>query len=263
MFCGMCGAEVKGNAKFCPKCGTAINVEEQAPEQTPENMPTENVLDNEMHVEDKTEVTENVTAPNGTVEAEQIYKMQTYTPSPKFTGNKYEKVFVEPDENYIASLGDGYLNSFLTSRKIKRCVALLSDKRVYLRGNMLDINSGKIARINMQKTLDLEDITGTGFIYMSPKIWSLVLGIIYSLAYLFLIMLWGLDDWDTAFPFAILALASYALYIISYIKDRHTFFFIEYAGGCIKFDASIYGLAEAQDFEKQIRRTKNKVKENG
>jgi hypothetical protein len=238
MFCGMCGSEVKGNAKFCPKCGTALNAEEKAPEQAPENMPTEKVPDNGMYAVD-TEATETVTAPNGTVEAEQIYKMQTYTPSPKFTGNKYEKVFVEPDENYIASLGDGYLNSFLTSRKIKRCVALLSDKRVYLRGNMLDINSAKIARINMQKTLDLEDITGTGFIYESPQIWKLIVAVL------------------TCFTIIVPILLVY-----SYIKSRHTFFFIEYAGGCIKFDASIYGLAEAQDFEKQIRRAKNKVKEN-
>jgi hypothetical protein len=52
------------------------------------------------------------------------------------------------------------------------------------------------------------------------------------------------------------------LLIISYIKNRKTLFFIEYAGGGIRFDSSIYGLVESQDFEKQIRRAKNKVKEN-
>jgi hypothetical protein len=127
----------------------------------------------------------------------------------------------------------------LTARKLKRCVALLSDKRVYLRGNLLDINSAKIARINVQKTLDLEDITGTGFIFESPQIWKLIVAIFTC--------------WTIIVPI---------LLVCSYIKSRHTLFFIEYAGGCIKFDASIYGLAESQDFEKQIRRAKNKVKEN-
>ena len=150
----------------------------------------------------------------------------------------YKVIFVEPDENYLGSLGNGYLNSFLTNKKIKRCIALLSDKRVYLRGNMVDINSGKIERFNMQKTIDLEDITGTGFVYSSPQVWKLVLAIL-------------------TIPVIIPAI----LLIVSYLKSRNTLFFIEYAGGCIKFDASIYGLAESQDFERQIRRAKNHVKE--
>lgn len=150
----------------------------------------------------------------------------------------YKVIFVEPDENYLGSLGNGYFNSFLTNKKIKRCIALLSDKRVYLRGNMVDINSGKIERFNMQKTIDLEDITGTGFVYSSPQVWKLVLAIL-------------------TIPVIIPAI----LLIVSYLKSRNTLFFIEYAGGCIKFDASIYGLAESQDFERQIRRAKNHVKE--
>lgn len=150
----------------------------------------------------------------------------------------YKVIFVEPDENYLGSLGNGYLNSFLTNKKIKRCIALLSDKRVYLRGNMVDINSGKIERFNMQKTIDLEDITGTGFVYSSPQVWKLVLAIL-----------------------TIWAIIPAILLLVSYLKGRNTLFFIEYAGGCIKFDASIYGLAESQDFERQIRRAKNHVKE--
>lgn len=150
----------------------------------------------------------------------------------------YKVIFVEPDENYLGSLGNGYLNSFLTNKKIKRCIALLSDKRIYLRGNMVDINSGKIERFNMQKTIDLEDITGTGFVYSSPQVWKLVLAI--------------LTTW---------AIIPAILLLVSYLKGRNTLFFIEYAGGCIKFDASIYGLAESQDFERQIRRAKNHVKE--
>lgn len=151
--------------------------------------------------------------------------------------NNYIKIFIEPNEKYIGSLGNSYLNSFLTNSGIKKCIALLSDKRVYLRGNMININSGKIERFNMQQTIDLEDITGTGFIYASPQLWKLILAILTA-------------------PFIIPAI----LLIVSYLKSRNTLFFIEYAGGCVKFDASIYGLAESQDFEKQIRRAKNSLK---
>ena len=152
--------------------------------------------------------------------------------------NKYGKIFVEPDENFIASLGNGYINSFLSDKGINKCVALLSDKRIYLRGNMIDINIGKVERFNMQKTIDLEDITGTGFIYASPQILKLILAILTA-------------------PLIIPAI----ILIFSYIRHRNTLFFIEYAGGCIKFDASIYGLAESQNFEKKIRRAMSKIKE--
>lgn len=152
--------------------------------------------------------------------------------------DKYARIFVEPNEICVGSLGNSYLSSFLTTQKINRCVSILSDKRLYLRGNMIDINSGSIERFNTQKTIDLEDITGTGFIYASPQIWKLILAILTA-------------------PLIIPAL----LLIVSYIKNRDTLFFVEYAGGCIKFDVSIYGLAESQDFEKQIRRAKNKLKE--
>ncbi len=170
---------------------------------------------------------------------------------PAANNSKYAKIFVEPNENYIDALGNNYLNSFLTDKKIDCCMAFLSDKRVYLRGNMIDINSGKLERSDIQKTIDLEDITGTGFVYSSSQIWKLVLAIIFPIIGLFLFVI-GIV------PGTIASI----LMLVSYMKGRNTLFFIEYAGGCIKFDASIYGLAESQDFEKQIRRAKNKVKGN-
>ncbi|MCM1542542.1 MAG: zinc ribbon domain-containing protein [Blautia sp.] len=169
--------------------------------------------------------------------------------------NKYAKIFVEPDENYIGSLGDGYINSYLTGKSIKRCIAFLSDKRVYLRGNMIDTNNGKFQRFNMQKTIDLEDITGTGFLYYNP-LWKLILAIVLFLFALFI----GIPSARYIPPLPVLPIIPAILLIVSYLKGRITLFSIEYAGGCIKFDASIYGLAESQDFEKQIRRAKNNVK---
>ncbi len=168
--------------------------------------------------------------------------------------SKYAKIFVEPNENYIDSLGNNYINSFLTDKKIDCCIAFLSDKRVYLRGDMININGGKLEHSNIQQTIDLEDITGTGFVYSSPQVWKLVLAIILPIIGILLLFLHNAGG--------VLGVIASILLLVSYMKGRNTLFFIEYAGGCIKFDASIYGLAESRDFEKQIRRAKNKVKEN-
>ncbi len=151
--------------------------------------------------------------------------------------DKISSEFVEPDEQLVAKLGNGYFVN-LMFHKVKTCNALLSDKRLYLRGNVIDANGGKIERSNIKKTIDLEDITGTGFSYSSPEIWKLVVAFITIF---------------TIIPPIIL--------LVSYFKGRNTLFFVEYAGGAIKFDASIHGIAESEDFEKQIRRAKNKLKE--
>lgn len=221
MFCENCGKEIESTSKFCTNCGVVVEKETL----TQNDGVYTNMFENGM-----------------------------------MTDSKFAGIFVEPDENYIGSLGDGYLNSFLTSQKIKRCIALLSDKRVYLRGNMIDINGGKFSRSNIQKTIDLEDITGTGFIYFSAKLWKLRSAILLGLLAILSVPS-ALDD-SSVIIATIACLIPAILLIVSYLKGRKTLFFIEYAGGCIKFDASIYGLAESQDFEKQIRRAKNKVKEN-
>jgi predicted nucleic acid-binding Zn ribbon protein len=230
-FCTNCGARLEDGSVFCSECGTTV--------------PNDGGVQNNC--------TQNMYAQN-TYNAETI-------PAPNFNGGKYEKIFVEPDENFIGSLGDEYLNSFLTRKEIKKCIAILSDKRVYLRGNMIDINSGKISRSNIQKTVDLEDVTGTGFVYASSKIWKIVLAILFVCAAIGCVFL-GIDEDEFFYGCAVACLIPIVGMIVSYIKSRKTYFFIEYAGGCIKFDATIYALAESKDFEKQIRRAKNKVKEN-
>jgi len=153
--------------------------------------------------------------------------------------NECKKFFIDPNEQYIDSLGNGYFSSFLTTRNIKRCVAVLSDKRVYLRGNMIDYNSGKLERSNTEKVINVADITGTGFVYASTQVWKLILAIL-------------------TIPLIIPAI----LFLVSYLKGRNTLFVIEYAGGCIKFDASLYNLTDVHNFHKQIRLVQDSVKGN-
>ena len=167
--------------------------------------------------------------------------------------NKYEDIFVDPRERYLGALGDGYINSFLTNKEMEKCIAILSDRRVYLRGNMIDFNQGKFGRYNMQKTIDLEDITGTGFVYTSSSLWKLIVALFLLVLIITAILLGKVE-------FLIILIIPAILLMVSYFIERETLFFIEYAGGCIKFDASIYSLEESKDFEKQIRRAKNAVK---
>ena len=51
------------------------------------------------------------------------------------------------------------------------------------------------------------------------------------------------------------------LLFLAYLRSRKTFFRIEYAGGCIAFDVSLYAKAEMDDFQKQLRRAKDLAEE--
>lgn len=168
--------------------------------------------------------------------------------------NQYSKIFISPDEQYIASLGNNYINSFLSSKAIKQCNALLSDKRIYLQGTMIEANGGKVGKYNVEKVINLEDITGTGFIYAQEQLWKFILALI-TIPLIFFANNYNANWLDI--PLIALAICL----VVSYLINRNTMFFIEYAGGSIRFDASIYGIAESQDFHKQIRRMQDKRKE--
>ena len=104
---------------------------------------------------------------------------------------------------------------------------------------MIDYNSGKLERSNTEKVINVADITGTGFVYASTQVWKLILAIL-------------------TIPLIIPAI----LFLVSYLKGRNTLFVIEYAGGCIKFDASLYNLTDVHNFHKQIRLVQDSVKGN-
>ena len=162
----------------------------------------------------------------------------------------YEKMFISPDEQYIASLGDNYLNSYLASKKIECCIAILSSYRIYLYGTIIDDNIGSFSRERTEKIVNVEDITGTGFVYSEPGLWKLIIGI--------LLIVIGIVGILLIIP--LVCLIPGLLLITSYLQDRGSTFFIEYAGGYIRFDASIYGIEESQDFHKQIRRIQDSLK---
>ncbi|RKJ18005.1 zinc ribbon domain-containing protein [bacterium D16-50] len=164
------------------------------------------------------------------------------TPSrSKDAADKYQKLFVDAREQYIASLGDSYLNSYLSSKKIEHCIAVLSSKKLYLYGTMYDSDNVLVSRKRIEKVVNIEDITGTGFVYQEPSLWKLVLGII---------LLFPIVTAIIAIPL-----------MVSYLKERQSLFAIDYAGGHIKFDVSIYGIAESQDFHKMIRRVQDSIKD--
>ncbi len=85
-----------------------------------------------------------------------------------FSDKEMEKVsgcFVNREEKYVASLGNGYIANFLANGGLKKGFAILSDKRVYFKGTCLTGTGRHLTKTNEERTVDNTDVTGSGFTF--------------------------------------------------------------------------------------------------
>lgn len=93
--------------------------------------------------------------------------------------NKLSESFISQDEKYIASLGNGYIMNFLANKSAKKGFAFITDKRVYFKGSCLSGTGKTLTKTNEEKTVDVKDITGSGFIYQ--RYWGILIALMISL----------------------------------------------------------------------------------
>lgn len=180
---------------------------------------------------------------------------------------EFVNVFIEPDEHLLGKLGNGYMVNMLFNRT-KKCHALLTDKRVYLKGAFYHGNSHRLFKTIEEQILDLEDITRTGFVYhqlsmmeIFIRIFIIMLGVVVLFSPLFISFF--IEDGYFMFTplfslyIIIFIIINVLLFFVRYIMSRKILFCIDCAGGSIKIDAKLIGLSDVQDFHKQMRRAKD------
>jgi len=181
-----------------------------------------------------------------------------------------KSAFIDLEEQLIVKIGNGYFTNLLYS-KTKKCNLLLTNKRVYLKGVFYNGNGKVINKTKEERILDIEDITGTGFVYRSfSKILLIldILCIIISIAIPIVRFLynagWG---YDIAFqsiiyliPRTLVIVVGELLLMKKIMMSRKVHFFIDYAGGRIMIDAKLIGIEDVRDFHKQMRRIKDNIK---
>ena len=191
--------------------------------------------------------------------------------------------FVSKDEKFIGSMGNGYIVNYLVNHSVSKGFAFITDKRVYFKGTCLTGTGKKLTKSNEERTVDVKSITGSGFIYRNPiglKIAAVILIVLGALEVLLSLLYWLEErrayrlgrqpsnffltmstSRGNALPYSFGAVILGILLFLAYLLLRKTLFRIEYAGGCIAFDVSLYAKAEMDDFQKQLRRAKDLAEE--
>ena len=91
-----------------------------------------------------------------------------------------EKYYVDPNEKYVSSLGNGYIMNYLANKTLNKGFAVISDKRVYFKGSCFSVQGRHLIKSNEERAVDLKDITGSGFNYKNDT-GLLILTVILSI----------------------------------------------------------------------------------
>ncbi len=188
------------------------------------------------------------------------------------------EILIDPHENITAIIGNSYAQTFLSTGQIGKGFAVLSDRRVYFKGKCLYKTGKKYSTRMEERVVDLNDVTGSGFIKFNP-IYLLVMGIIMTVITLGLLIasFTGLNvhaaesDAEVYFPatggsivggvsMAILAIAfliTSVILLTAYFRRKTTIFKIDYAGGSIGFDLRLISYGEAESFNRSLRTCKD------
>lgn len=94
--------------------------------------------------------------------------------------NKFSSIFVNASEEYISSLGNGYILNYLANNTVKKGFSIVTDKRVYFRGSCFTGNGKNLHKSDEQRTVDLNDVTGSGFIY--TRYFGILLALVAAIA---------------------------------------------------------------------------------
>lgn len=172
---------------------------------------------------------------------------------------KGSSILVDQSESIVATIGNNYLQNFLTGGKVERGVGLLTQKRFYFKGQNYT-GSGKDMKSSTQEgVVSIDDISFTNFIYTRHAGFLLFAVLLTIAAVIPAVFIHGSGGATTASIVLVAAL----LFYVKYFTSRQTLFVISFPGGGFGFDVKYYPIADIRDFQRQLHLLKDHRKEVG
>lgn len=134
--------------------------------------------------------------------------------------------FVNKNERLISTLGNSYIQNFISTGFLSKGFSFITDKRVYFQGKSYNVfynNSGnpKIVKNSRSQIVDLKDVTGTEIKHYNP-IHYLIIAIVFFIFLLILLSI-GFSEFKIYIIPIILA------YVFLYFKNKISLISIQYA----------------------------------
>ena len=258
--CPKCGAAVEDGALFCVECG--CNLENQSRQEFVKNTAKEICDSVEKTIKNTADTARETAAKikedyqnKAQAAREREYAGAAEAASQvKVNGTNY---FVDSDEYVVKTLGNGYLQNIVTTGSAANTTAILTQKRLYFSGTCYENKGLAFKKVKASKIIDLEDITGTGFLHKSHIVFLILAILCLMLAIGFAS---DFDDWG---GLMILLLIAMVIFFLIWIFKRISLFTVEYACGKIGFDVKWLNINVISDFQKQIHRMKANKKSGG
>ena len=204
--------------------------------------------------------------------------------------NKGMGLFHSPEEKMVAVLGKAFHQKYMNNGVVNKGFAVMSDKRLYLRGKCYNIIEGKSGagryhKTNKEKDIEVKDVIGMDFEEGSGTLWIVLSLVVLLLApvvcYLaFLVLEDRLIDTvsqtgnaSTQFineyvnsrvrSMIILLLVVFVSLLIycayMYLKSSKAYIAIQYVGGGTAFLQKWYTDDEVEEFENLLHQMRDKA----
>lgn len=182
--------------------------------------------------------------------------------------NNMSNLFVDANEKEISTLGSNYLRNFLSTGSLENGFCTVTDKRVYFRGKCYTKSGNNYKSTKEEKTVDLKDVTGTGFTFIK-RFWLMILAIlctIWAVVLTFSLVaslpeLNESESWSSILLVIFVAILPTVILWGLYWFLKVKVFEISFAGGKIAFKASSYNENEVNNFQRALRQAKDNYKE--
>lgn len=164
-----------------------------------------------------------------------------------------KSIFIRSYEREEGSLGRKWIKSFLTEGSISKSVVLVSNKRVYQKGKMLEKKGlGQPTLWDGSRIIQLSHVSGSSFL-LRRFIGSAIIGciaIMVALSFFFYASQHRRADEFYIFGFTLMVLG--VLFLIIYFFKRDQLFIIHFHGGEIILNTSWYSKKELEKFQKDL-----------
>lgn len=246
MFCSKCGKKLPDGASVCPDCGAKVGKDINFSDVT--NYAGQKAQQVSSGIQNQVEHFRQTQA--NEAESRKV--------------SSVGEMFVDPREQKKAVIGEGFLSNMIRSGVLGKGFGVLTDRRLYFRGKCYTKVNSHFIKTDEDRTIDIQDITSSGFSYARNLTWLFLTGISFLAALFFFHMAEEMSyysDPDGVAMMGILFSAAAVAFLILYIIMKRTIYTVTFAGGSLSIKASSYGVEEVRAFDKALHMEKDRFLE--